>query len=200
MPIEIEAKFRLTSPHALTRRLNQASARRVALIREVNTYFDTASQDLKRADRGLRVRIEDVEGRGSRVVITHKGPRVHGPLKSRQEDECEVGTAEDALSMLQALGYRPIMTFEKRRTRYTLGSCRIELDELPLLGWFAEIEGPTDDEVIAARDALKLDGNEMLRASYIALLQAYASEHGLAETILRLPEPGPALEALPAAG
>lgn len=200
MPVEIEAKFRLTSPHALKRRLAQASGRRVAEIREVNTYFDTPDQDLKRADRGLRVRIEDIAGRDSRVLITHKGPRAHGLLKSRQEDECEVGSAEQALSMLQALGYRPIMTFEKRRTRYTLGSCRVELDELPLLGWFVEIEGPSDGEVIAALDTLKLDGSEMLRASYIALLQAYAAEHRLAETILRLPESAPALDALPAAG
>ncbi|MEM0913450.1 MAG: class IV adenylate cyclase [Planctomycetota bacterium] len=200
MPVEIEAKFRLSSPHALHRRLTQASARRVAVIREVNTYFDTPDRDLKRADRGLRVRVEEVESQGTRVVITHKGPRVHGRLKSRQEDECVVASAEEALAMLQALGYRPIMTFDKRRTRFALGGCRVELDELPLLGWFVEIEGPSDKAVLAVRDTLKLESSEILRASYIAMLQAYAAEHGLADSILRLPEPEITLDALPAAG
>ena len=199
MGIEIEAKFRLTDPATLVARLQARDAKRVALINEINTYLDTADHDLKSADRGLRVRIERGDGQPERVVITHKGPRRSGPLKCRQEDECVVETAESAMATLRALGYRPVLTFEKRRTRYLLDGCRVEVDELPLLGWFVEIEGPTTAAVQAVRADLGLDDASVLRTSYIAMLQAYAAEHRLTDRVVRL-DPIDDDLALPAAG
>jgi len=200
MPVEIEAKYRLPVPHALLRRLAQAHAQRVGLIHEINTYLDSPDADLKREDRGLRIRVERIDDQPPRTVITHKGPRAHGPLKSREEDECDVHSADDALNLFRALGYHPILTFEKRRTRYTLGGCRVEVDELPLIGWFVEIEGPSEKAVLAVRDQLELDDASHLRASYIAMLQAHAAEHRLTDAIIRLDPPDPDLAQLPAAG
>jgi adenylate cyclase class 2 len=200
MPIEIEAKYSLTGPHALLRRLARAAAQRVGLIHEINTYFDSPDADLKREDRGLRVRIERIDGQAPRSVITHKGPRTLGPLKSREEDEVVVDSADDAIRMLRALGYQPILTFEKRRTRYRLGGCNVEVDELPLLGWFVEIEGPTEQAVLAVRDELELTDASVIRASYIAMLQAHAAEHRLTDAIIPLEVAAADPAELPAAG
>lgn len=180
MGVEIEAKMRLASREQMISRLQEAGAKPVAELSETNSYFDTADGELKSTDQGLRTRIEVVNA-GSpneRVVttITHKGPRAHGVLKSRDESELVVDNARDAAELLGALGYHHVLTFEKRRTRYELDACRVELDELPVLGSFIEIEGPSEAEVLAVREKLALSNTPVIKSSYIAMLKSHLQE------------------------
>ncbi len=184
MPIEIEAKMRLIDAAAMRKRLDELSADLDADIVESNTYFDTNQGKLKSSDRGLRIRIERFADGEQKATITHKGPRAHGKLKSRAEYEVGIDDARAAAELLTELGYRPTMTFEKRRRRYLLDGCRIELDTLPHLGDFIEIEGKTDDAVIAVREKLGLADAPLIKASYIAMLSTYAQEHNLASTVI----------------
>lgn len=184
MPIEIEAKMRLTDAQAMTKRLGELGATLDVDIVESNTYFDTNKGALKSSDRGLRIRIERLADGTQRANITHKGPRAHGKLKSRAEHEVGVDDARAAAELLTALGYRPTMTFEKRRCRYLLDDCRIELDTLPYLGDFIEIEGKTDEAVIAVREKLGLAETPLIKASYIAMLTTYAQEHNLSTAVI----------------
>ncbi len=184
MPVEIEAKMRLADRVALEARLAKlaadGAARFVADLLEVNTFFDTPGRDLRAADRGLRVRVEQDERTGRRqVVITHKGPRLHGPLKSRSETELVVADARTAAALLESLGFAATLSFEKRRTRYELDGCHVELDRLPHLGDFVEIEGPDDEAVLAVRRKLGLADEPLVAASYIALLSDYLGSRGL---------------------
>ncbi len=185
MPIEIEAKMRLGDLAALEARLEEEGATRLAVIFETNTFFDTRDGAFKSSDQGLRIRIERGEGGDERVVLTHKGPRAHGRLKSRNETEVVVDSGRSAAELLGALGYLPVLTFEKRRTRYELGGCRVELDELPYLGAFCEIEGPNDETVLAVREKLGLAEAPLVHASYIAMLVSYAREHHLKAKLIR---------------
>jgi adenylate cyclase class IV len=57
------------------------------------------------------------------------------------------------------------MSFQKRRTTYRLGRCLVELDELPMLGAFIEIEGPSERQVFAVAGKLGL-GDESIKISY----------------------------------
>ena len=82
------------------------------------------------------------------------------------------------IRLLGELGYRHVLTFEKRRTRYTLDGCRIELDDLPVIGGFVEIEGPSDELVLAARDKLGLGEAPLIKSSYIAMLKTHLHEVG----------------------
>lgn len=184
MPIEIEAKMRLADAQAMAKRLGELGATLDADIVESNTYFDTNKGALKSSDRGLRIRIERLTDGTQRANITHKGPRAHGKLKSRAEHEVGVDDARAAAELLTALGYRPTMTFEKRRCRYLLDDCRIELDTLPYLGDFIEIEGKTDEAVIAVREKLGLAETPLIKASYIAMLTTYAQEHNLSTAVI----------------
>ncbi|MEM9295569.1 MAG: class IV adenylate cyclase, partial [Planctomycetota bacterium] len=141
MGVEIEAKMRLVDRAALEGRLRERGAERVAVLHETNAYYDTAEGGLKATDQGLRVRVETDADGGRTATITHKGPRAHGPLKSRTETELPVDDPDLASALLAALGYEHVVTFEKRRDRYALGGCRVELDTLPRIGAFVEIEG-----------------------------------------------------------
>jgi adenylate cyclase class IV len=48
----------------------------------------------------------------------------------------------------------------------------VELDELPHLGCFVEIEGPDEQSVLAVRDRLGLAGPGITK-SYLAMLDAH---------------------------
>lgn len=182
MSIEIEAKMRLSDRDALIQTLDQVGGAFVADLAETNSYFDSPGGGLKSTDQGLRIRVE-VAAAGTpdesiTTTITHKGPRAHGRLKSREETELVVNNPRDAAVLLDAIGYHHVLTFEKRRTRYTLDGCRVELDELPVLGGFVEIEGPTEALVIAARKKLGLSAAPLIKSSYIAMLKTHLHETG----------------------
>lgn len=187
MIVEVEAKLRLNDPPALHTQLAALDAVRDRDVLETNTYFDLPDGDLKSSDQGLRVRVEVDQATGkAETILTHKGPRAHGRLKSRSETELGVHDARAAGEMLSALGYHAVLTFEKRRTRYLLDGCRVEIDTLPHLGTFVEIEGNTDDDVLGVQAKLGLGDQPLIRASYIAMLVTYLSEHRLTQTVVRL--------------
>jgi len=175
--IEVEAKMRLADPEGVRERLADLGAKRVSNLLETNTFFDTREGVLKASDQGLRIRIESNGEKTPRSVITHKGPRAHGKLKSRNETEVVVADPRDAAALLGALGYQPVLTFEKRRERWTLDGCTVELDNMPYLGEFIEIEGRSDEEVLAVRQKLGLDDTPILKSSYIAMLTTYMREN-----------------------
>jgi len=192
LPVEIEAKVHVDNHEAVIARLKQLEAAPGPVLREVNAFFDTPNSSLKAADQGLRLRIEDrLDQPGRTIFITHKGPRSQGELKERRESEVEVGDSQGATDLLTALGYRVTLTFEKKRHRWTLDDCNIELDELPHLGCFIEIEGPDAETVMAVREKLQLDDEPLIRSSYIAMLDTYLAEHHLGRGYVALPNDEP---------
>lgn len=187
MTIEIEAKMRVGDLASLQRRLEAVGATRGEDVIEINTFFDTPEGRLKAVDQGLRIRIErSLDGSRSDTIITHKGPRAHGRLKSRMETELHVADGRDAADLLGVLGYVQVLSFEKRRSKWEYEDCLIAVDVLPYLGTYLEIEGPSDEAVLTAREQLGLTDVPLIRASYIALLKDYVTEHHISDTFIRL--------------
>ena len=180
MGIEVEAKIRLpgVAAAALRDRLAAEGATLDHRLVEANTYYDTPDGSLKTADRGLRIRVEVNEVTGDRrVVLTHKGPQAQGPLKSRLETEAGIEDPRATAEVLAVLGYHATLTFEKRRARYLLDGCRVEIDQVPFLGTFVEIESTSADDVERVRGRLGLADRPLTRASYVAMLAAHLREH-----------------------
>ncbi len=91
--------------------------------------------------------------------MTYKGPRdIKARVKSRLEIQTHVADAKAMRSLLQAVGLAPTITVRKRRTSYRLGRCMVELDELPKIGCFVEIEAPSAAAVERMRKKLDLPG------------------------------------------
>lgn len=180
MGIEIEAKMPLKDPAALENRLRKLGAKAGRSIIEINTFFDTPQAALRSGDQGLRLRVEhEIDGKSHIVTLTHKGPRAHGRVKTRSETEVIVDNANHAAQLLTALGFLPVFMFEKKRKHWQMDKCIIALDTLPHLGDFVEIEGPSESDVMAARDKLGLGNLPLLQASYISMLLTYLAEHHL---------------------
>jgi adenylate cyclase class 2 len=192
MAVEIEAKMKVEDLVAVRARLQSAGATTVGDYLEQNVFFDTEDRSLLAADEGLRLRISTDTRTSKRIcTITFKGPRQHGQLKSRDETETTVGSFPAAASLLECLGYTKILSFEKRRQSWTFAGCKIELDELPILGSFVEIEGPKDEAVLKVRQELQLADRPLIKASYIAMLMTHLQERGDAKRDVTFPKEAP---------
>lgn len=193
--IEIETKMAISDPQALRQRLTELGANRGRLTLETNLFFDTPDSSLRASDQGLRLRIEQpVKGGSEKIILTHKGPRAHGRLKSRSETELGVSSAAQAIDLLRALGYSQVFSFQKRRESWELDGCQIALDQVPHLGRFVEIEGPSDQAVLTLRSRLGLETAALLSGSYVSMLIAYANEHHLPSRQIIFDSPGDAKE------
>ncbi|HKO98330.1 MAG TPA: class IV adenylate cyclase [Pyrinomonadaceae bacterium] len=136
MPVEIEKKYRLTQRQRqqILSRLPAIGANREAEDFEENTLYTGETIDVEQCV----LRLRRVGGKGT---LTYKErSRVHTDIKHQEEDETSVGDPEAMASILDALGFTPILIYEKRRETWKLGETEIVIDELPF-GLFMEIEG-----------------------------------------------------------
>jgi adenylate cyclase class 2 len=137
MPKEIEIKFRIENPPALTRALKQAGFQQLTRsTHEMNALYDLPGQKLRRRGELLRLRKY-----GEAWVLTHKAKGKAGRHKQRVELETHVENGQQIDAILRALGFVPTFRYEKYRAEWSDGKGHVVLDETPI-GWFGEIEGP----------------------------------------------------------
>lgn len=173
MPIEVEKKYRLTAERLghLRQRLKEVGAEgRGSAEFEENVIYTGPGLDPAR--RVLRLR-----RKGGRAVFTFK-ERDSGtsPVKRQREEETEVTDAGALASILEALGYRPALVYEKRRETWRVAGVEVVLDELPF-GLFAEIEGE-EARILEVEKLLGLDGAEAEHAPYPELTLRHGRKHG----------------------
>src|SRR6476469_4668668 len=155
MPIEIEAKMKVADFEPVLAALREHQATALGEHIETDTFFDTHDRALLAADKGLRLRVAvNVNTNKSEALLTHKGPVGQGQLKKRQETQTVVANPEAMGRMLEQLGFVQWLRYQKRRQSWQLDSCRVELDEIPHLGKFVEIEGPSDEAVMKSREKI----------------------------------------------
>jgi adenylate cyclase, class 2 len=177
MPTELEAKMKLRDAAILRERLRTLHATDHGTRFEVNAFFDTPDRALLRKDSGLRIRSMTMPDGTTTHVITFKGPLLPGPLKQRTEIEFGIADASLARQLVEQLGYSLHLRFEKRRHIFDLADCEVVLDELPSLGNFIEIEGPTETSVMSVREQLGLRDEPLISTGYATML-ARAIERG----------------------
>ena len=72
--------------------------------------------------------------------------------------------------MLEHLGFDMTLSFQKRRESWKFRGCEVSLDELPRLGRFVEIEGPSHKKIMSARRALGLSKLPLIQNGYVSML------------------------------
>jgi adenylate cyclase class 2 len=184
MAIETEIKFAVDSLDSVAARLLSLGGRPENRgVLETNEFFDRPDGSLRAADCAIRLRtltpLSDAQnaGRPREFLLTYKGPRLRDTrLKSRQEVQTPVGDGPAVEQILQAAGLVVTCTIQKRRHGWLMDDCRVELDELPLIGFFVEIEGERAAiERLAAK--LGLPGEPVLK-SYVELLERRCLQFG----------------------
>jgi adenylate cyclase class 2 len=178
MGTEVEKKYRVTAEEraALVRRLEEVGARSEGVEEfEENTLY--AGHGLDPRTRVLRLR--RVSGR---AVFTYKerGEASENPVKRHREEETKVEDGEALAAILEALGFRPSLVYEKRRATWRVGGAEVVVDELPF-GLFVEIEGEEQD-IIEAERLLHLDDAQPEHSTYPELAARHGRRHD--QTIL----------------
>ena len=169
--MELECKLAVDSHEPVREALRAANAKQVGRVREVNRLFDKSDGSLRAAGCGLRVRrVTVLEGEQRRGSVTYKGPVQAGAYKLREEIETPVDNPEAMEQLLIALGFKVHVAFEKIRETWRLGGCLVELDELPKLGEFVEVEGPDDASIKRVIEQLQLTYAIQIRENYVTLV------------------------------
>jgi adenylate cyclase class 2 len=179
--LEIEQKFTGADFADLERRLAALGARPGAPQDEADQYLNAPDRDFAATGEAFRLRRA-----GGGAVLTYKGAKRPDAVKVRTELEVPLAdgakSADDCLTLLQHLGYRPVAVVRKHRRPYLLVRDGLDmtvcLDDVDAVGRFAEVEvlAPEDrlDAARAAVTALAQDlGLERIeRRSYLSLFLA----------------------------
>jgi adenylate cyclase class 2 len=188
MPVEIEAKIKVETLYPIRTQLEELGGKFVADHIETNVIFDTEDRSLLAADKGLRVRSARNVQTGEEVcTVTYKGPRKHGPLKSRPETEMKVESFSAAIELLEALKFTQVLSFEKKRQSWEVGGCKVELDELPHLGCYVEVEGPSEGAVRQVLEKMGLGQRQIVKTAYVGLMMTYLQDRGESDRAVRFP-------------
>lgn len=136
MAIETEKKYRLTKEQKrfVSAALEEIGAEYGGEDFEENIIYGGGSLDEKRAV--LRIRKTQ-----DKTILTFK-QRIQNErdVKQQIEHETEVLDADEAVKIIENLGFAVRLVYEKRRKTWKFREVEIVLDELPF-GWFMEIEG-----------------------------------------------------------
>ena len=172
---EVELRMAIADPTALDQALRAQGATIIGQGLVRTTSYDYADGHLRAARQTLRLR-EDWTG----LALTSKRPlgattgEDAGGAKVREEVTLPlpVASAADARSVLDHLGLRETIAYDKQRTSWQLGAARIDLDVLADGGaCYAEIEADADD-ITTTRTLLGLDTTPVETRSYFDLVQA----------------------------
>jgi adenylate cyclase class 2 len=166
--LEQEVKFFLDNTAELRRQLAALGARPYQpRMHEANIRFDTADGALTRSGKVLRLR------KAGPVILTYKEPEPTAaetptPARRTLETEIIVDNLEKAAHLMQSLGFRPIVRYEKYREVFRWKSVLLMFDQLPF-GDFLELEGPDLSELRQTAGKLGLDWNRALQTSYMGI-------------------------------
>lgn len=168
MKLEIEAKIAVSSLRTISNRLKKAGAQYIKRVQETDTYLSDAKGRLLKRGCGLRLRKQKGPG-GQTAYLTFKGPKHKTRYKTRLESETQISDFDAALKIFTGLGYKTVIVVRKTRCIWKLGSCLICLDDLPVLGRFVEVEGPSEKQVEKALKKLQLSERPSLSNGYAKL-------------------------------
>lgn len=168
--LEIEAKFRVESLEDVAARLREVGGEDCGQVVQRDRFFDDGDGSLLAAGSGLRIRVERSDV-GEKIILTFKGKKQASKFKSRPEMEVEVGEFAAMKELLGGLGYEEILVFEKRRELWIVDSCLVCLDEVPRLGRFVEVEGPSEEIIAGVVEKLGLGGLEHVKNGYARMMR-----------------------------
>ena len=173
MPLEREVKFLDVDHGRLRERLRAMGALYQGRWLEGNLVLDDAAGGLFAAGRLLRLRRA-----GGRATLTFKSAPAGEPgRKICREHETEVADYEETLAILEGLGFRRALVYEKFREVWAWHGGHVCLDLLPF-GAFLEIEGE-ETMIVECVSNLELPLAEASAKNYHQLNQERGAGRGL---------------------
>ncbi len=169
MSVERELKFAVPEHEPVRRRVEELGGVELAPESlERNWVFDRGRELF---DKSTLLRLRS-DGHGARLTL--KGPAHYEEgVKVREERELSLSDAREMGLILERIGFRVMVRYEKYRAEWRLDDHTITFDRTPM-GLFIEVEGERSRDV---SERLGLDPDSSDPRSYLALWAAYRQEH-----------------------
>jgi adenylate cyclase class 2 len=169
---EIEVKVIGIDPEAMMRKIERLGGRKLFDGGLVTIFFDTPDGRIARAKDLLRLRCA---GDGS--TLTYKRYVSDAGAKVRREYEICVDDFETTRKVLGLMGFVETHLIRKRRTSYTLGDARIELDrhegEHSFIPPFLEIEVRGKDQLEGICKSLGIQMKQVKPWTFFDIVRHY---------------------------
>ncbi len=172
MPIEIEKKYRITPAQhdSVVARLCAIGAEWRGEDFEENTLYEGNAID---GSRGV-LRLRRV---GKRATLTYKERlSIESHAKHQREDETGVDNPDALQSILEAIGFKPRLVYEKRRHTWHFDKIELVIDQLAF-GLFIEIEG-SESDILAAEEKLGMREFTVEHSTYPQLTRKLGRQVG----------------------
>jgi adenylate cyclase class 2 len=172
MGVEIEKKYRIE--HERKESIRERLRAMGAVLRgedfEENVIYAGGELDPRR--RILRLRRV-----GDTATLAYKERfSSASSIKHQREDETPVGDPVALANILDALGFKPALVYEKRRETWDASGALVTLDELPF-GFYLEIEG-NEGAITRIEELLGLSETDVEAATYPELASQRGSKRG----------------------
>lgn len=168
MNTEIEAKFLEVNPGAIREKLKAIGAEQIYEEREMHrATFDYPDSRLEKIGGWVRVRDEK-----DKITFSYKQLNDR-TLHGTKEIETTVGSFENTVELLKAIGLEQKAYQETKREKWTLGDCEITIDTWPWIPTFVELEAPTEEAMKALAEKLELNWAEAMHGSVETAYQKY---------------------------
>lgn len=145
-PLEVEQKYRVASHDTILAYLKELNACELPIEEQCDIYLRHPCRDFAVTGEAFRIRLVN-----DAAVVTYKGVRLAGPIKTRSEIEIPLAAKTDRewLQILLALGFSEVARIRKQRRSFLITfhseSFTIALDDVESLGKFVEIEAIVTD-------------------------------------------------------
>jgi predicted adenylyl cyclase CyaB len=169
--IEEELKIALPEIESVMRRLIEIGATRTGQIKEIDTYFDSRQNSMSGEGKMLRLR-ED----GKRAILAYRDLKSLGPL--RKGIELEVSDFKRMVDVFASLGFVQVGRVEKIRQRFSYERVAINLDNLPFMGYFLDIQGFREN-IAHAAERLRIDTSKKIEQNYLELFRIYQKQNNI---------------------
>ena len=140
---------------------------------ETNQRFEDHQGTLKANHKLLRLRRDTT----CRLTYKSKPARTDSECKVYRELEVEVSDFKTMQSILNALGYRAVQIYEKRRQVFQWNGVSLCLDTMPY-GAFLEIEG-SEKRIKATARQLDLPWEKRILDNYLAIFEVLREHYHL---------------------
>lgn len=140
---EVELKFHVDDTQQLEKQLDQIGFLLLEIQHHEDCYYRHPCRNFIQTDEAFRIRCVN-----DQAMVTYKGPRNRGPVKTREEIELRISTEELSLwkLMVEKLGFVPVSPVRKIRRLFSANESaqyadiHVTIDSVEQLGEFAEIE------------------------------------------------------------
>ena len=156
-----------------------------AHIKESDYYFDNEVHEIRNNDQALRIRCShDLVTDVQQNFVTFKGPKMDEESMTRKEIEIQIDDADACIEIFSSLGYKNVYPVIKERQYYHKDYMTACIDQVEKLGCFLELEIIVETEsekndaleqIISTIESFGYDKQEIIRKSYLSMLQALLS-------------------------